>query len=307
MDMHKKRQQRKETAKVKDDEVVESKKTAINWYPGHMAKTKRLMKEKLALIDIVFELVDSRIPYSSKILDLDDIIKNKERILIFTKSDLCDMEETKKWMTYYQDQGYTVLIMDLLSNPSMNEIINATNEALTELNEKRSKKGLKPRKSRAMVVGIPNVGKSTLINRLAGKKAVSIGNKPGVTKSLDWIRVNKDVELLDTPGILWPKFEDQNIALNLASMTAIKEEVLPIDLVVTHILTMLNNYYNDILRSLYKIDEIDTENIENTLTIIGENRGLVSKGNVVDLDKVMMTIINDVKSERLKGVTFDRY
>ncbi|MBR1717855.1 MAG: ribosome biogenesis GTPase YlqF, partial [Bacilli bacterium] len=182
-------------------------KTNINWYPGHMAKTKRLISEKLNQIDVVYELVDARIPYSSKIIDIDNYTKNKPKLLIMTKYDLCDKEETKKWVKYYEDLGYKVICIDPDTNPSI--IVNATKELMKEKNAKKLEKGLKETKTRVLVVGIPNAGKSTLINKLSNKKAVKTGNKPGVTKNLDWIRINEDLELLDTPGILWPKFENE--------------------------------------------------------------------------------------------------
>ena len=202
---------------------------AINWYPGHMAKTKREINERLSLIDIVFEVIDARIPKSSKNIDIDNLIKNKPRILIMTKLDLCDEVETRKWISYYESLGYKVIALDLINNPNMNRILNETIKIKDELNAKRKEKGLKERKIRALILGIPNVGKSTLINRLVGKKATNVGNKPGITKQLEWIRINNNLELLDTPGILWPRINDDEVALNLASMTAIKEEILDIE------------------------------------------------------------------------------
>ena len=279
-------------------------KTSINWYPGHMAKTKRLIRENLNFIDIVYELVDARMPKSSKIVDIDEIIKDKPKIMIMTKIDLCDLEETKKWIKYYENQGYHVLPLNLEDNKSLKPLINLTNEVLKDYHQKREDKGLLKRKSRALIIGIPNVGKSTLINRLSGKKVVQAGNKPGVTKQLNWIRVNEYLELLDTPGILWPKLAEG--AYNLASLTAIKEEVLPLFDVAKYILETLSKYYPKILKERYNLEKLD-DVIINDLEYIGRRRGCLIKGGEVDIDKVIILIINDVKLGNIKGITFDRF
>lgn len=282
-------------------------KTSINWYPGHMAKTKRLISENLSFIDVVYEVIDARMPYSSKIKDIDELLKNKKRILIMTKYDLCDKNETNKWVKYYEELGYKVICLDLENSTNLNGLINLTESLMLDENKKRLDKGMKERKTRVLVVGIPNVGKSTLINRLVGKKVANVGNKPGVTTNLNWIRVNNDIELLDTPGILWPKFNDEVVALNLASLTAIKEEILPIDKVVIHILNTLDCYYNEILVNRYGIEYINNDEIEETLDIIGKKRGCLIKGGIVDYDKVLNVIMNDIKIGAIKGITFDRY
>ncbi len=284
---------------------MDENKTNINWYPGHMAKTKRLIKENLSLIDIIYEVIDSRVPYSSKIKDIDELINNKPRILIMTKYDLCDKNETNKFIKYYEELGYKVLKYDLTSNANINEIFELSNEILKEKIEKMRLKGLKKDKIRALVVGIPNAGKSTLINKIVGKKTATTGNKPGVTKSLSWIRVGKNIELLDSPGILWPKLEQEKLAFNLASTTAIKEEILPKEDVAIYILKFLNTYYKDILTNHYKINDI--EDFEEVFTIIGKNKGCMVKGGIVDFDKVIDIILNDIKSGKIKGITFDRY
>ena len=281
-------------------------KTNINWYPGHMAKTKRKICENINLIDVVYEVIDARMPYSSKIKDIDNFIKDKKRILITTKIDLCDMDETSKWIKYYEGLGYKVLCLNLESNNKLDNLISMTTDIMKEENDKRINKGMKVRKTRVLVVGIPNVGKSTLINRLVGKKVASVGNMPGVTKNLNWIRINDNIELLDSPGILWPKLDEDKVALNLASLTSIKEEVLPIDEVVIYILNTLDKYYSEILLNRYGIEHV-SDNIEDTLEVIGKRRGCIIKGGIIDYDKVYSVILNDIKNGLIKGVTFDRY
>lgn len=282
-------------------------KTNINWYPGHMAKTRRQMSEYISLVDVVYEVVDARMPMSSRIKDINTIVGSKPRVIIMTKMDLCDINETNKWIKHYEKQGYKVMGLNLVRNINLKPLISLTNKINQPLNEKRIKQGLKLRKTRVMIIGIPNVGKSTLINRLVGRKATKIGNKPGVTTSLDWIRINNDLELLDTPGILWPKLDNKSVALNLASLTAIKEEVLPLDDVAIYILKMLNKYYPEILKERYSIDEIDFDDIIPTLDAIGKKRGCLVKGGEVDYDKVFAIIINDLKNGIIKNITFDRY
>ena len=277
---------------------------AINWYPGHMAKTKREIKEKIDLIDIVFEIIDARIPKSSKNIDVDSLIKNKPRVLIMTKLDLCDEFKTKKWIKYYEEKGYKVIAIDLINHPNLNLIYNETSKLQNELNNKRREKGLKERRIRALILGIPNVGKSTLINRLVGRKATNVGNKPGITKQLEWIRINNELELLDTPGILWPKFEDQEVALNLAAMTAIKEEILDIEEVAIYIINTMLKLYPDNIKNRYNLT--DTSDIVIVLDQIGKKIGTI-RNKETDYDKVYTTVLKDLREGYLGKVTFDEY
>jgi len=281
-------------------------KVNINWYPGHMAKTKRLIGEKLNLIDVIYEVVDARMPYSSKIKDIDSFIKNKPRIIIFNKIDLCDKEETNKWIKYYEEKGYKVISLSLEGNVNLKPLIKLTDELMEEVNQKRENKGMIKRKTRILIVGIPNVGKSTLINRLVGKKAVNVGNKPGVTKNLDWIRINDNMELLDSPGILWPKLDEEKVAFNLASLTAIKEEILPLYDVCEYIINTLYEYYPETLKQRFGITNID-EDFVATLEAIGKKRGCLMRGGEIDYDKVISIIMNEIKSGTIKNITFDRF
>ena len=280
-------------------------KTNINWFPGHMQKTKRQISELLPLIDVVYELIDSRIPYSSKIVDIDNTIKNKPRILIMTKYDLCDKEETNKWIKYYENKGYKVIKANLNTNDSIKNIIYETNSLMENINQKRNNSGMKEKVIKALVIGIPNVGKSTLINKMAGKKVANVGNKPGVTKNLVWLKTKSNVLLLDTPGILWPKFDNQKVALNLASMTAIRQEILDKDELAVYILNTLDKYYPNILKERYNIDCVE-EDICETYDIIGKKIGAIVSGGEIDYNRVSEYILNDIKNEYVKGITFDR-
>lgn len=291
----------------KIDNVKGYTKNYINWYPGHMAKTKREISEKLNLIDVVYEVVDARMPLSSKIVDIDDLIKDKPRIMVMTKYDLCDKEETDKMIKYYESLGYKVIPVDLIGNNTIGvkKIIDATNNIMVEVNNKRKEKGLMPRAGRVLIVGIPNAGKSTLINRLVGKKAAGVGNTPGFTKSLSWIRINKDLELLDSPGILWPKMEDQEAAHVLACLSSIKEEILNIDEIAIFVLKKLYELYPEKLEERYGITELDEDYIE-CYDMIAARRGALTRGGVADYDKVSNIIVRDLKNGYFGNITFDR-
>ena len=281
------------------------KTTNINFYPGHMAKARRLIAEKYPLIDIVYEVVDARIPFSSKIKDIYNIIGNKPKILIMTKKDLCDEKITNAWVNYYENLGNPVVLVDLNNTNDYEKIVILTHQIMAKTQEKRMDKGLKEKEIRALVVGIPNVGKSTLINRLCKRKVANVGNKPGVTQNISWLRTHSDILLLDTPGILWPKLDQNEVAYNLASFTAIKEEVLPIDDIAVYILKKLSMYYPDKLQEYYGLEKVDDENIMKAYETIGKKIGAMRNGEV-DYERVSTKIINDIKLEKIKGITFDR-
>lgn len=280
-------------------------KTNINWYPGHMAKTKREIKEKIKQIDIVLHVIDARVPYSSYIKDINEFILDKEQIIVMTKYDLCDKDKTDKWIKYYESKGYKVICVDINNNSSYKKIISTIEELMETVNFKRKNKGLLPKKAKVMVVGVSNVGKSTLINHLVNKKITIVGNKPGVTKNLSTIKINDKVDLVDTPGVLWPKFESEEVALNLASMTIIKEEVVPVDDVAVHILNKLSSDYPHILKDNLGIDCFDIDNYEEDYTNISKFKNIPIRGGEPDYDRINLLIINFIKNETIKGITFD--
>ena len=279
-------------------------KSVINWYPGHMAKTKRELKERMNLIDCIYEIIDARMPLSSKIKDIDDILRDKPRILIMTKKDLCDLDTTNKWVKKYEDDGYRVILVDLNSNNDYKKIIEVTKELMRNVQEKRKNQGLKEKEIKVGVVGVPNVGKSTLINKLAGRKVASVGNKPGVTKQVNWLKTNCGLLLLDTPGILWPKIEDNEEALNLASTATIKTEILNMTDIGGYLVSFLKNYYPHILEERYKIEVSKDPN--EVFASIAKKIGAMSNGET-DYEKVSLRLYNDVVSGKIKGVTFDQW
>ncbi len=279
-------------------------KTNINWFPGHMSKTRREIVDKISLIDIVYEVIDARMPLSSKVIDIDSLIKDKPKILVVTKYDLCDKEETNKILEVYRNEGYSVIPVDLM-NGSVSEILNETNKIMKSINESRLQKGMMERAARVLIIGAPNVGKSTLINRLVGKKAAGVGNTPGFTKTLSWIRINKDVELLDTPGILWPKMEDQEVAHTLASFSSIKEEILNKDDIACYILKKMFSLYPEKLKERYGISEL-TEDYVDAYEAIAKKRGALSRGGVADYERVSDIILQDLKNGYFGNITFDR-
>ncbi|UOB21401.1 ribosome biogenesis GTPase YlqF [Macrococcus armenti] len=278
---------------------------AIQWFPGHMAKARREVTEQLKLVDVVFELVDARIPYSSRNPMIDEVIKDKPRVVLLNKMDMANLNETKKWMSFFETQGFYPVLIDSKNGKNLSQVTKAAEIVTREKFERMKQKGLRPRAIRAMIVGIPNVGKSTLINRLAKKSIAKTGNMPGVTKKQQWIKVGKTLELLDTPGILWPKFEDQTVGKKLSLTGAIKDSIVHLDEVAIYgieylqlrDLTTLNKHYN------INVGQ-DTPYIE-VFDAIGKSRGLKLKGNEIDYESVVELIIRDIRNEKIGKYTFD--
>ncbi len=280
-------------------------KTNINWYPGHMAKTKRDIISILSTVDVVIEVIDSRIPYSSRIPDLRKMTRDKKSVVVFNKYDLCDKDETQKWIEKYKEDGSLVVTCDSKNSNDYKKIINEINSLMKSINENRIKKGLLTKKARCLVIGVPNVGKSTLINKFAGRNITGIGNKPGITKNMSVIKVNENIDLLDTPGILWPKFDSDDVAYNLASMTIIKEEILTIENVGIHILKKLSKYYPNILKKEFGIDNYNDDEVEEYFEKISKYKNIPVNGEV-DYERIGLLIVNSIKQEKIKGITFDR-
>lgn len=275
----------------------------IQWYPGHMTKAKRMMQENIKLIDVVIELVDARIPLSSKNPDIDELARSKSRIVLLNKYDLADSDKTQAWKNWYEKQGAFVTLVNSKSGQGVKNVTAIVQEACKEKIERDRRRGIINRPVRAMIVGIPNVGKSTFINSFAGKACTKTGNKPGVTKGKQWIRLNKNVELLDTPGILWPKFEDQEVGIKLALIGSIKEEILNItELSYILIKYLLENYPN-VLEDRYEIEECS--DVVNVLEGIALKRGCKSKGDTLDLDKASSIIIDDFRTGKLGKISLE--
>jgi len=285
---------------------MDSYKNKINWFPGHMAKAKREIIEILGQVDIVLEIIDARIPLSSRNPMTEEILKNKPTLVLLNKASLADKNQTKKWLAYFEEKGAYALDIDLVDDYNVKKIIPMIRQILENKMNKNQNKGIINDTIRALVVGIPNVGKSTFINKLAKRKAAKIGDKPGVTKSQTWIKVENNLFLLDTPGILWPKFEEETVALNLAVTGSIKDEILPLEDVTNYALSFMQKNYLDFLKNRYQIDiDSETELLE-VYDLIAQKRGCVAKGGDIDYDRVINLIIYDIRHNKIGGMTFDR-
>ncbi len=273
------------------------------WYPGHMTKARRMMEENIKLIDLVIEVVDARIPLSSKNPDIDNLAKNKARIIILNKSDLADDDKNKLWMDYFSQKGFFVLKLNSRSGAGIKQMNNAVAQACREKIERDKKKGIMNRPVRAMVVGIPNVGKSTFINSYAGKACTKTGNKPGVTKGKQWIRLNKNVELLDTPGILWPKFDNQEVGKKLAMIGSMNDEILNVEELSFEVISYIRNHYKGNISERYNVSEDDE--VIDILNNIASRRGCLKKGAETDYEKLAGIILDDFRSGRLGKLTLE--
>ena len=291
--------------------------TNINWYPGHMAKTRREIIEDLKLIDVVIELVDSRIPISSRNPDIAEITKNKDRIIVLNKCDLSDKKENEKWIKFFKENGLIAIECDSNSGRGVNEVLRAIEKIKENQMQEYASKGRTGRKIRAMILGIPNVGKSSFINRVSKASRLEVGNKPGVTKKKQWIRLNDKIELLDTPGVLWPKFESNQVALNLAYTGSIKDDVLPQTEIAYELLKYLLENYRSSVSERYKIsvehieeilnrDEPENYNIYEIMLEIGKKRGAIISGGQVDDEKVARIILDDFRSGKIGKITLER-
>ena len=275
----------------------------FQWYPGHMTKAKRQMQEDIKLIDLVIELVDARIPLSSRNPDIDELGKNKYRLILMNKADLADRKATEQWSAFFKKKGYYVVSLDARSKNGMKSITDIIMEACKEKMERDRKRGIKNRPVRAMVVGIPNVGKSTFINSYAGKACAKTGNKPGVTKGKQWIRLNKSVELLDTPGILWPKFEDQEVGMRLAYIGSIKDDILNIEELALGLIGYLQEFYPAAIRERYNVEE-ELKPLD-ILTAVAKARGCLKKGEELDYEKASRLLLEEFRSGKLGKVTLE--
>lgn len=275
----------------------------FQWYPGHMTKAKRMMQENMKLIDLVIELVDARVPMSSRNPDIDELGKNKARLILLNKSDLAEEKWNDAWMEYFKGFGYAVVKVNAKKGSGIKSINGVIQEVCKEKIERDRKRGILNRPVRAIVVGIPNVGKSTFINALAGKACTKTGNKPGVTKGKQWIRLNKNVELLDTPGILWPRFEDQTVGLRLAYIGSIKDEILHAEELAAELTQFLVKEYKGILAEKYEITECE-DGFQN-LREIAESRHCLVKGNELDVEKAAKLLLDDFRNGRLGRITLE--
>lgn len=295
-------------------------KLNLNWYPGHMAKTKRQIKEDINIIDVVVEILDARIPFSSQNPDIRELVKNKKRIILLNKSDLADKNENQKWVKYFKQQGIPAVLTNANTGIGMKELLAKIEELMKEEMERQAARGRVGKSIRVMVLGIPNVGKSSLINKVTSKKSAQVGNRPGVTKQKQWIKLSNKIDLLDTPGVLWPKFESQEVGLNLSYIGTIKDENLEITEIVYNLLKVLKENYMTNLMSRYKFtieefqefcvqkeeEEGELNEIIALMELIAKKRGCIKQGNVLDIDKICGIILEEFRNGKIGNITLEK-
>lgn len=285
--------------------MAESNQYNIQWFPGHMAKAKREISQMMKLVDLVIELKDARIPYSSTNPMINEIIGNKPRLILLNKSDMADKSITKKWIDYYKKNNIIALDIDSITGYNIKNIIPYAKIVLTDEFRKREARGIKKTSIRAMILGIPNVGKSTLINKLAKRKAVNVGDKPGVTKTQSWIKISPELDLLDTPGILWPKFEDKEVGIKLAMCGSIKDDILDLEALSINSLDYLKENYPDSLKNRYNLEDISISSNE-ILEVIAKKRGCILKGGIPDLERVEKLIMNELRDLKIGRMSYEK-
>ncbi|MCX7921836.1 MAG: ribosome biogenesis GTPase YlqF [Clostridia bacterium] len=278
----------------------------IQWFPGHMAKTRRLISENLKLVDVVIELLDARIPISSKNPEIDELVKNKPRVVVLNKSDLADEKVSKEWSKWYNSQGYANIFIDAIKGKGINELKAKLRDIMSEKIEREKQKGRLFRPIRTMVVGVPNVGKSSFINKIAGKASAVTGDKPGVTRGKQWIRINEEIELLDTPGILWPKFDDMQIGLNLAYTGAIKDDIMDTVEVASELLKHLSLSYPQNIKDRFKLADLEDKSGDELLRIAGKNRGCIISGGEIDLTRISAIVLDEFRGGKIGRVSLER-
>jgi ribosome biogenesis GTPase A len=278
----------------------------IQWFPGHMAKTRRLLTENLKMIDVVIELLDARIPRSSKNPEIDDIIKGKPRIMAFNKSDLADEKVSKDWQKHFKSMGNTCIFIDSIKGTGINELKAMVNDAVKDKMDRQKQKGYVFRPVRTMVVGVPNVGKSSFINKIAGKASAVTGDRPGVTRGKQWIRINEKIELLDTPGILWPKFDDMEVGSNLAFTGAIKDDIYDIAEVAAALMEKLKKTYPDKLAARYKLEQLNDQSGLDLLTSAGKRRGCLVSGGEIDLYRIAAIVLDEFRGGKIGRISLER-
>ena len=287
-----------------NEEYLKSDDMNINWYPGHMKKTRELVQNNLKLVDIVVELLDARIPLSSKNPDIDRLVGDKPRIILLNKADMCKKEDLDKWISYFSSQGVKAITINAMTGKGVDKLVSECREVTADMMEKLAEKGRNQRPIRLMIVGVPNVGKSSLINKLSGRKSTQTGDRPGVTKGKQWVKVRGNMELLDTPGILWPKFDDQRVALNLAFTRAIKDEILDIETLGLRLIERLMEIAPNDLIKRYKLDSICDLPID-TMEAIGRKRGFIISKNELDYTRIATTVLNEFREGKIGRICLE--